>query len=72
MRLVGRTSTSLALSWDVSPRPRAQLHVRYKLTYHKKVSIFCFSHQECPEIKILSYVSFWFCVSVCVFRMLFK
>ncbi|XP_063319935.1 ephrin type-A receptor 2 isoform X1 [Pelmatolapia mariae] len=36
MRLVGRTSTSLALSWDVSPRPRAQLHIRYKLTYHKK------------------------------------
>uniref|UniRef100_A0A669DS12 receptor protein-tyrosine kinase n=1 Tax=Oreochromis niloticus TaxID=8128 RepID=A0A669DS12_ORENI len=52
MRLVGRTSTSLALSWDVSPRPRPQLNIRYKLTYHKKVSIFCFSHQECPEIKL--------------------
>ncbi|CAI5646868.1 unnamed protein product [Oreochromis niloticus] len=36
MRLVGRTSTSLALSWDVSPRPRPQLNIRYKLTYHKK------------------------------------
>uniref|UniRef100_A0A3Q4I2I6 receptor protein-tyrosine kinase n=1 Tax=Neolamprologus brichardi TaxID=32507 RepID=A0A3Q4I2I6_NEOBR len=42
MRLVGQTSTSLALSWDVSPRPRAQLHIRYKLTYHKKVSIFSY------------------------------
>uniref|UniRef100_A0A3Q0R2E3 receptor protein-tyrosine kinase n=1 Tax=Amphilophus citrinellus TaxID=61819 RepID=A0A3Q0R2E3_AMPCI len=37
MRLVGRTSTTLSLSWDVSPRPRAShRHVRYKLTYHKK------------------------------------
>uniref|UniRef100_A0A3Q3CYD0 receptor protein-tyrosine kinase n=1 Tax=Haplochromis burtoni TaxID=8153 RepID=A0A3Q3CYD0_HAPBU len=71
MRLVGRTSTSLALSWDVSPRPRAQLHVRYKLTYHKKVSIFCFSHQECPEIKLclmyhFGFVSVYVCFACCL------
>lgn len=71
MRLVGRTSNSLALSWDVSPRPRAQLHIRYKLTYHKKVSIFCFSHQECPEIKLclmyhFGFVSVYVCFACCL------
>ncbi|GLD51554.1 ephrin type-A receptor 2 [Lates japonicus] len=37
MRLVERTSTTLSLSWDVSPRPRVQLRpIRYELTYRKK------------------------------------
>ncbi|KAI4824504.1 hypothetical protein KUCAC02_013009 [Chaenocephalus aceratus] len=37
MRLVEKTSTSLSLSWDVTPRPRAQLPpIRYELTYRKK------------------------------------
>uniref|UniRef100_A0A3B4TEQ0 receptor protein-tyrosine kinase n=1 Tax=Seriola dumerili TaxID=41447 RepID=A0A3B4TEQ0_SERDU len=37
MRLVERTSTSLSLSWDVSPRPPAQHRpVRYELIYRKK------------------------------------
>ncbi|XP_068453166.1 ephrin type-A receptor 2 isoform X1 [Clinocottus analis] len=37
MRLVERTSTSLSLSWDVSPRIRVQLRpIRYELTYRKK------------------------------------
>ncbi|XP_049920990.1 ephrin type-A receptor 2 isoform X2 [Epinephelus moara] len=37
MRLVERTSTSLSLSWDVSPRPRIQSRpIRYELTYRKK------------------------------------
>lgn len=39
MRLVERTSTTLSLSWDVSPRPRVQLRpIRYELTYRKKVN----------------------------------
>uniref|UniRef100_A0A3Q3XH34 receptor protein-tyrosine kinase n=1 Tax=Mola mola TaxID=94237 RepID=A0A3Q3XH34_MOLML len=38
MRLVERTSSSLSLSWDVSPRPRVQSSpIRYELTYRKKV-----------------------------------
>ncbi|KAK1899069.1 Ephrin type-A receptor 2 [Dissostichus eleginoides] len=37
MRLVEKTSTSLSLSWDVTPRPRAQPRpIRYELTYRKK------------------------------------
>ncbi|KAJ4935055.1 hypothetical protein JOQ06_007833, partial [Pogonophryne albipinna] len=37
MRLVEKTSTSLSLSWDVTPRPRAQPPpIRYELTYRKK------------------------------------
>ncbi|XP_068188774.1 ephrin type-A receptor 2 isoform X2 [Antennarius striatus] len=37
MRLIERTSTSLSLSWDVSPRPRVQPRpFRYELTYRKK------------------------------------
>uniref|UniRef100_A0A3B4ZP64 receptor protein-tyrosine kinase n=1 Tax=Stegastes partitus TaxID=144197 RepID=A0A3B4ZP64_9TELE len=37
MRLVERSSFSLSLSWDVSPRPRAQSRpIRYELTYRKK------------------------------------
>ncbi|TMS15929.1 Ephrin type-A receptor 2, partial [Larimichthys crocea] len=37
MRLVERSSTSLSLSWDVSPRPRVQHRpIRYELTYCKK------------------------------------
>ncbi|CAJ1055387.1 ephrin type-A receptor 2 isoform X2 [Xyrichtys novacula] len=37
MRLVEKTSNSLSLSWDVSPRPRAQMRpIRYELTYRKK------------------------------------
>ncbi|XP_034552329.1 ephrin type-A receptor 2 isoform X1 [Notolabrus celidotus] len=37
MRLVEKTSNSLSLSWDVSPRPRVQLRpIRYELTYRKK------------------------------------
>ncbi|XP_070694909.1 ephrin type-A receptor 2 isoform X2 [Pempheris klunzingeri] len=37
IRLVERTSTSLSLSWDVSPRPRLQTRpVRYELSYRKK------------------------------------
>ncbi|KAM8864782.1 ephrin type-A receptor 2 isoform 2-T2 [Spinachia spinachia] len=37
MRLVERTSASLSLSWDVSPRTRIQSRpVRYELTYRKK------------------------------------
>ncbi|CAG01742.1 unnamed protein product, partial [Tetraodon nigroviridis] len=37
MRLVAKTSTSLSLSWDVSPRPRAHSPpIRYELTYRKK------------------------------------
>ncbi|XP_056896986.1 ephrin type-A receptor 2 isoform X1 [Takifugu flavidus] len=37
MRLAERTSTSLSLSWDVSPRPRAHSPpIRYELTYCKK------------------------------------
>ncbi|XP_034393029.1 ephrin type-A receptor 2 isoform X2 [Cyclopterus lumpus] len=37
MRLVERTSTSLSLSWDVSPRIRLQPRpIRYELTYRKK------------------------------------
>lgn len=42
MRLVERTSTSLSLSWDVSPRPRVQPRpIRYELTYRKKVGLSC-------------------------------
>lgn len=38
MRLTARTSTSLSLSWEVSPRHRAQDRpIRYELTYRKKV-----------------------------------
>uniref|UniRef100_A0A8C9X0C9 receptor protein-tyrosine kinase n=1 Tax=Sander lucioperca TaxID=283035 RepID=A0A8C9X0C9_SANLU len=40
MRVVERTSTSLSLSWDVSPRPRVpntQVRpIRYELTFRKK------------------------------------
>uniref|UniRef100_A0A7N6BPZ1 receptor protein-tyrosine kinase n=1 Tax=Anabas testudineus TaxID=64144 RepID=A0A7N6BPZ1_ANATE len=37
MRLVERTPTSLSLSWDVSPRPRAlSPPIRYELNYRKK------------------------------------
>ncbi|XP_022049739.1 ephrin type-A receptor 2 isoform X1 [Acanthochromis polyacanthus] len=37
MRLVEKTSFSLSLSWDVSPRPRVQSRpIRYELTYRKK------------------------------------
>ncbi|XP_068601902.1 ephrin type-A receptor 2 [Brachionichthys hirsutus] len=37
MRLIERSATSLSLSWDVSPRPRAQPRpFRYELTYRKK------------------------------------
>lgn len=43
MRLVERTSTSLSLSWDVSPRPRVNSPpIRYELTYRKKVQWSCF------------------------------
>ncbi|XP_024915198.1 ephrin type-A receptor 2 isoform X5 [Cynoglossus semilaevis] len=36
IRLVERTPTSLSLSWDVSPQPRAQNRaVRYEITYRK-------------------------------------
>lgn len=41
IRLVERTPTSLSLSWDVSPQPRAQNRaVRYEITYRKNVSCF--------------------------------
>ncbi|XP_035988095.1 LOW QUALITY PROTEIN: ephrin type-A receptor 2 [Fundulus heteroclitus] len=37
MRLVDRDSTSLSLSWDISPRPRVQSQtIRYELAYRKK------------------------------------
>ncbi|XP_058498855.1 ephrin type-A receptor 2 isoform X2 [Solea solea] len=37
IRLVERTSTSLSLSWDISPQPRAQHRaIRYEITYRKK------------------------------------
>ncbi|XP_037628893.1 ephrin type-A receptor 2 isoform X1 [Sebastes umbrosus] len=37
MRMVERTTTSLSLSWDVSPRPRVQPRpIRCELTYRKK------------------------------------
>ncbi|KAM9342711.1 ephrin type-A receptor 2 [Pholidichthys leucotaenia] len=37
IRLVEKSSTSLSLSWDVSPQPQVQLRpVKYELTYRKK------------------------------------
>uniref|UniRef100_A0A8C3A5J7 receptor protein-tyrosine kinase n=1 Tax=Cyclopterus lumpus TaxID=8103 RepID=A0A8C3A5J7_CYCLU len=58
MRLVERTSTSLSLSWDVSPRIRLQPRpIRYELTYRKKVlhSFVC-SPEMCFKLILLFYM----------------
>lgn len=70
MRLVERTSTSLSLSWDVSPRPRVHSPpIRYELTYRKKVRCSCFFLQFCSLLTLyvtcrLYFISFFFNISI--------
>lgn len=76
MRLAERTSTSLSLSWDVSPRPRAHSPpIRYELTYRKKVRCSCFICSffplTCPWQYISSlflkhaHIIFYICYAIC-------